>query len=173
MAPPSPLLEVRNLIAGVSTAAGRIPILKDVSLSVARGEVLGIVGESGAGKSMLGISVMGLLDPPVSIFEGEVFLEGANLLTLGERGLRRLRGSRIAMVFQDPMTTLSPTHRIGTVLTDILRAHRRLSRRQARAIAAAALRDVGIPSPEERLDAYRRGQIDSSACTPARNAWQD
>jgi peptide/nickel transport system ATP-binding protein len=149
-----PLLEVRELITGVSTKALRTPILRGVSLAVARGEVLGLVGESGAGKSMFGISVMRLLEPPAAVFGGQVRVDGTDLLPLPDDAMRRLRGHRLSMVFQDPMTTLSPTHRVGVLMRDAIRAHRDVSAREAAQLSIAALQAVGIPSPQERLAAY-------------------
>lgn len=150
----SPLLSVKDLMVGVQAHDGSAPILRGVSLDVDQGEIVGIVGESGAGKSVFGTSVMGLLDAPTKVTHGEVRLDGIDLRALNEAGLRQVRGKHLAMVFQDPMTTLSPTHRVGTLLIDIIRAHAEVSRTEARKMAAAALKEVGIPSALERLDAH-------------------
>ena len=118
------------------------------------GAILGLVGESGSGKSVTGFSLMGLIDPPGRVTGGRILLDGRELRGLPEREMRRLRGSRIAMVFQDPMMTLNPVLRIGTQLTEAVMAHERVGRAEARARALEALGKVGIPSPEERLQAY-------------------
>jgi len=125
-----------------------------VDLSVARGKVLGLVGESGSGKSVTGFSLMGLIDPPGRIVAGSVKLAGRELVGLGQEEMRRLRGRKIAMIFQDPMMTLNPVLRIGAQIALALRAHGPVSAAEARQRAATALGQVGIPSPEERLEAY-------------------
>jgi peptide/nickel transport system ATP-binding protein len=121
---------------------------------VERGEVLGLVGESGSGKSMTGYSIMGLIDPPGRIVAGDLRLDGRDLRAMGEDDLRRLRGNRIAMIFQDPMMTLNPVLRIDAQMIEAIRAHRKVGRAAARDEARAALAKVGIPSPDERLVAY-------------------
>jgi peptide/nickel transport system ATP-binding protein len=113
-----------------------------------------LVGESGSGKSITGFSINRLLSPPGQVTGGEVRLGGVNLLDLTAEEMRRVRGRRVAMIFQDPMMTLNPVLRIETQMTDALRAHERISRRAARARCIAALEEVGIAAPEERLRAY-------------------
>jgi peptide/nickel transport system ATP-binding protein len=126
----------------------------DVSFAVSRGRVLGLVGESGSGKTVTGFSIIRLVDPPGRIVGGSILFQGRDLARLSEREMRDLRGSRIAMIFQDPMMTLNPVLRIDTQMIEAVQAHDRVSRAQARARARDALGMVGIPSPDERLAAY-------------------
>jgi peptide/nickel transport system ATP-binding protein len=125
-----------------------------VSLAVGAGRVLGLVGESGSGKSVTGFSILGLVDPPGRVVAGSVRFQGEDLIGMPEERLRRLRGNRIAMVFQDPMMTLNPVLRIDTQMIEAVTAHERASERAARARAIDVLGRVGIPSPEARLAAY-------------------
>jgi len=150
----SAVLEVDGLRTHFFTKQGVVKAVDDVSFSVARGEVLGLVGESGSGKSMTGYSIMGLIDPPGRIVEGAIRLNGADLRALPAEGLRRIRGNRVAMIFQDPMMTLNPVLRIDVQMTEAIAAHEKTSAAAARARARDALARVGIPSPEERLAAY-------------------
>jgi peptide/nickel transport system ATP-binding protein len=147
-------LEVRNLRTHFATRAGVVKAVDDVSFTVARGEVLGLVGESGCGKTVTGFSIIGLVDPPGRITDGSILYQGQDLAKLTERQMRDLRGNRIAMIFQDPMMTLNPVLRIDTQMIEAVRAHTNLSHAQARAKSRDALGMVGIPSPEERLSAY-------------------
>ncbi|SIO43311.1 peptide/nickel transport system ATP-binding protein [Burkholderia sp. GAS332] len=147
-------LEIRHLQTRFFTREGALPAVEDVSLAVARGRVLGLVGESGSGKSVTGFSIMGLVDAPGRIIGGEILFKGKNLVGLPEAEMRRLRGSRIAMVFQDPMSTLNPVQRVDAQMIEAVRAHRHVSRRTARDQAREALAAMGIASPEERLRAY-------------------
>jgi peptide/nickel transport system ATP-binding protein len=147
-------LEVRNLRTHFATRAGVVKAVDDVSFTVARGEVLGLVGESGCGKTVTGFSVIGLVDPPGRITGGSILYQGQDLAKLTERQMRDLRGNRIAMIFQDPMMTLNPVLRIDTQMIEAVRAHTNLTHAQARAKSRDALGMVGIPSPEERLSAY-------------------
>jgi peptide/nickel transport system ATP-binding protein len=149
-----PVLEVEGLRTWFHTRAGVVKAVDDVSFCVGRGEVLGLVGESGSGKSMTGYSIMGLIDPPGRIVEGRVALSGQDLRSLGAEELRRLRGSRMAMIFQDPMMTLNPVLRIDTQMVEAILAHEAVSREAALDRAREALGKVGIPSPDERLRAY-------------------
>jgi peptide/nickel transport system ATP-binding protein len=150
----SPVLEVRDLATHFATRDGVVRAVDGVSFALARGEVLGLVGESGSGKSVTGFSLLGLVDPPGRIVSGSVRLEGQELVGLPGRALRRLRGRRIAMVFQDPIATLNPVLSIAEQMTLAIRAHERVSDRAARARAVAVLARVGIPDPASRLDAY-------------------
>jgi peptide/nickel transport system ATP-binding protein len=150
----SPTLEVRNLRTHFFTRAGVVKAVDGVSFSVARGKVLGLVGESGSGKSVTGFSVIGLVDPPGRVVEGEILFQGRNLATLREEEMRSLRGNRIAMIFQDPMMTLNPVLRVDTQMIETVQAHEKVSRAEARARARDALGMVGIPSPDERLQSY-------------------
>ena len=147
-------IEVRNLRTHFFTRAGVVKAVDDVSFSVNRGEVLGLVGESGSGKSVTGFSIIGLVDPPGRIAGGSILYQGKDLAALPENEMRSLRGNRIAMIFQDPMMTLNPVLRIDTQMIETVQAHDKVPRQEARRRARDALGMVGIPSPDERLDAY-------------------
>ncbi|MBK6980371.1 MAG: ABC transporter ATP-binding protein [Betaproteobacteria bacterium] len=136
------------------TKAGVVKAVDDVSFSVGRGEILGLVGESGSGKSMTGYSIIGLVDPPGRIVEGRIVFDGTDLTRLDAAAWRGVRGSRIAMIFQDPMMTLNPVLRIDTQIVEAVQAHADVSRESALARAREALVRVGIASPDERLRAY-------------------
>jgi peptide/nickel transport system ATP-binding protein len=149
-----PLLSVRNLRVEFQTRRADLVALDDVSFDIGRGEILGLVGESGAGKSVTGAAIMGLLEPPGRMTGGEICLDGQRIDTLELSALRRIRGKRIGMVFQDPLTSLNPVFRIGAQITETMRVHSDISEAQARARAIALLAEVGIPAPENRIDAY-------------------
>jgi len=151
---PQPTLDVRHLSTSFYTRAGVLPAVRDVSLRLQPGRILGLVGESGSGKSVTGFSILGLVDEPGKISGGEVLFQGRDLTKLSARELRHLQGNRIAMIFQDPMMTLNPVLRVDTQMIEAVRAHRAVSRREARAHAGRTLALMGIPSPEERLNAY-------------------
>jgi len=149
------LLEVHNLTTSFATARGEITAVEDVSFSLEPGEVLGIVGESGSGKSVTALTIMGLLpQPPARVASGEVRFEGAVLTTMSESRLRRIRGPGMAMVFQEPMTSLNPIFSIGDQITETLAAHERGSPRSRRDRAVELLDRVGIPSAAARLGDY-------------------
>ncbi len=150
----TPLLEVDGLKMHFFTRDGIVKAVDDVSFRVERGRILGLVGESGSGKSMTGFSVMGLIDPPGQVVAGRIALNGLDLATLDEEGRRRLRGNRIAMIFQDPMMTLNPVLRIDTQMVEAVLAHQAVSRASALDQCREALVRVGIPSPDERLRSY-------------------
>ena len=150
----SALLEIEGLKVWFDTPRGTVKAVDGVSLSVNRGEVLGLVGESGSGKSITGFSVIGLVDSPGRIVAGAIRFQGEDLRAASQTRLRSLRGDRIAMIFQDPMMTLNPVLRIGTQMVETVLAHRRCSKAEARTMARDALGKVGIPRPEERIDAY-------------------
>jgi peptide/nickel transport system ATP-binding protein len=149
-----PVLRVRDLRTQFRTRTGLLKAVDGVSFEVGRGRILGLVGESGSGKSVTGYSILGLIEPPGEIAGGEVLLNGQDLTHLKGEAMRRVRGAQIAMVFQDPMMTLNPVLKIGTQMIAAVRAHDRVSRKAARVRSRDALAKVGIPSPEERLDAY-------------------
>jgi peptide/nickel transport system ATP-binding protein len=149
-----PILEVAGLRTQFAGEDSVVTAVDDVSFSVCAGETFGIVGESGSGKSVTAYSILGLIDPPGAIVAGEIRYRGRDLRGVPERELRRIRGGRIAMIFQDPMTSLHPLLRLEDQMIDAIQAHRPASRRQARAEAIEALRRVSIAAPEERLRAY-------------------
>jgi peptide/nickel transport system ATP-binding protein len=149
-----PVLRVKDLRTEFSVRAGVVKAVDGVSFEVGRGRILGLVGESGSGKSVTGYSILGLIDPPGRIAAGEVLLNGVDVTKLRGDDLRRIRGALIAMVFQDPMMTLNPVLKVSTQMIAAVRAHDKVSRDVARTRARDALATVGIPSPEERLDAY-------------------
>ncbi|MEL6980665.1 MAG: ABC transporter ATP-binding protein, partial [Pseudomonadota bacterium] len=150
----APLLEVEGLTTIFDTEDGPLAAVRDVSITLRRGEILGLVGESGSGKSVTGFSLLRLVDPPGRIAAGRILFGGQDLVTTPEREMRRLRGARIAMIFQDPMMTLNPVLSIGTQMAEVLTTHRRTSRRAAWERAEAALAQVGVPSPGARLKSY-------------------
>lgn len=152
--PADPVLSVRNLRVEIPSRRGVLTAIDDISFDIARGEVLGVVGESGAGKSITGTAVIGLLEPPVRIASGEIRLDGKRIDTLDADAMRRIRGRRIGMIFQDPLTSLNPLYRIGEQITETILTHEPMSARAARDKAARLLDEVGIPAARERLDAY-------------------
>jgi len=147
-------LRVENLRTHFFTRRGVVKAVEDVSLSVGPGKILGLVGESGSGKSMTGYSIMGLVDPPGRVVAGRILLRGQDLRTLAPNEMRRVRGNRIAMIFQDPMMTLNPVLRVDTQMVEAIQAHANVGRAAALERASEALARVGIPSPRERLSAY-------------------
>jgi peptide/nickel transport system ATP-binding protein len=149
-----PLLSVRGLATRFRTFGGVVPAVDGVSFELASGEIMGLVGESGGGKSMVGFSIMGLVDPPGRIEAGEILFEGRDLARLSEREMKSVRGARVAMIFQDPMTALNPLYTIGEQLDEMLRLHTDLDRTARRERCIAMLDEVGIPQPAERLGAY-------------------
>jgi peptide/nickel transport system ATP-binding protein len=148
------LLEVRDLKVEIPTRRGLLTILDGVSFDIAPGEVLGLVGESGAGKSISGLAIIGLLEPPARISAGTVTLEGRRIDNLPREEMRKIRGARIGTIFQDPLTSLNPLYTIGRQLVETIQTHTTLSVRQAEARAVDLLKQVGIPAAESRLNAY-------------------
>jgi len=148
------LLEVRNLEVSFPMRGGALKALRGIDFTVDAGERLGIVGESGAGKSMVAFALLNLISEPGRIDAGQVLFEGRDLVRVPEPEMRRVRGGRMAMIFQDPMMTLNPVLTIGTQMVETLQAHRSISDVEARAKAVEKLRAVAIPSPERRLEAY-------------------
>jgi peptide/nickel transport system ATP-binding protein len=149
----TPLLSVRNLRVQLTTDRGEADALREISFTLARGETLGIVGESGSGKSTLALSLPGLM-PEGARVSGSIALNGEELIGLPDRALQAVRGRRIGMVFQEPMTALNPLHRVGDQVAEPLRLHQRMGRRAARAEAIALLGRVGIPHAAAKIDAY-------------------
>jgi oligopeptide transport system ATP-binding protein len=149
------VLEVKNLQTHFFTDEGVVKAVDGVSFSLRRGEVIGIVGESGSGKSVTNLSIMNLVQtPPGKIVGGEVLFHGRDILKLNEKQLREIRGAKISMIFQDPMTSLNPFLRISTQMIETLRLHQKLSRKESRARAVEMLTLAGIPGAEERIDSY-------------------
>ena len=148
------VLSVEALQTHFFTREGVVRAVDGVSFELAAGRILGLVGESGSGKTVTGFSVIGLVDPPGRIVGGRILYKGEDLVGRGKEAMRALRGSRIAMIFQDPMMTLNPVLRIDTQMIEALRAHERMDKAAARRRARDALGMVGLPSPEERLRAY-------------------
>lgn len=149
-----PLLSVRNLVVEFPTRRGVLRALDSVSFDIAPGEVLGMVGESGAGKSITGAAIIGLIEPPGRIAGGEIWLAGQRIDNLASEAMRRIRGKRIGMVFQDPLTSLNPLYTVARQLTETIRAHLDLSEKDARTHAIALLDRVGIPAAARRIDDY-------------------
>jgi peptide/nickel transport system ATP-binding protein len=148
------LLELRDLRVAFRTEEGTIHAVNGVSLTLERGRTVGLVGESGSGKTVTALTVLGLTRSPSTEIAGEVLLDGVDLVSLAGSELRSVRGRRIAMVFQDPLSSLHPMHKVGWQIAEAIRAHERVSQRAARARAIELLRSVDIPSPAARVDAY-------------------
>ena len=150
----TPLLEVKGLRVEFPTRRGTLVAVDGVSFAIAPGEVLGVVGESGAGKSLTGMAIIGLLEPPGRIAAGEIRLEGERIDNLPAELMRRIRGRRIGAIFQDPLTSLNPLYTVGDQLIETILTHLDVSRRDARIRALKLLAEVGIPAPEARVDHY-------------------
>ncbi len=150
----TPVLSVRNLRVEFPTRRGTLVAVDDVSFDIAPGEVLGVVGESGAGKSMTGTAVIGLLEPPGHIAGGQVWLQGERIDTLPPEKMRRVRGKRIGMVFQDPLTSLNPLYRVGEQLIETIRTHTDASPAEARKRSIGLLEAAGIQGAARRIDSY-------------------
>ena len=148
------LLEVRELCVEFPTRRGKLRALDGVSFDIAAGEILGIVGESGAGKSLTGAAIIGLLEPPGRVCGGQILFEGQRIDDLPREAMRRLRGRRIGAIFQDPLTSLNPLYTVGRQLVETLRTHLPLGAAQARERAVELLRQTGLPAPEARLAQY-------------------
>jgi len=150
----TPLLEVQDLVVEFPTRRGVLRALDGVSLSIAPGEILGVVGESGAGKSLTGAAIIGLLEPPGRIAGGQIKLEGRRIDDLPDPELRKVRGRSIGAIFQDPLTSLNPLYTVGQQIIETIRAHLPTSELQAREKAIRLLAETGIPAPEARIDHY-------------------
>jgi peptide/nickel transport system ATP-binding protein len=151
---PTPLLEVNHLRVEFPTRHGTLVALDDVSFDIAPGEILGVVGESGAGKSLTGASIIGLLEPPGRITGGEIRLEGERIDNLPPQRMRTIRGRRIGAIFQDPLTSLNPLYTVGRQLVETIQTHLPVGAQAARARAIALLKETGIPAAEARFDQY-------------------
>ena len=150
----SPLLSVRNLRIEFPTRRGTLVAVDDISFDIAPGEILGVVGESGAGKSLTGAAIIGLLEPPGRIAQGEITLEGQRIDNLPYEEIRRIRGRRIGAIFQDPLTSLNPLYSVSRQLVETIQTHLPLNDKEARARALELLDEVGIPGAGERIDHY-------------------
>ena len=148
------LLSVQHLSVEFPTRRGRLLALDDVSFEIAAGEILGVVGESGAGKSLTGAAIIGLLEPPGRVSGGQILLNNGRIDTLRPAEMRHIRGKQIGAIFQDPLTTLNPLYTVGRQLVETMQTHLGLSDRDARARAIRWLEEVGIPSAAERIDSY-------------------
>jgi oligopeptide/dipeptide ABC transporter ATP-binding protein len=149
-----PVLAVDHLETVFGTQSGLVRAVRDVSFALRRGERLGVVGESGSGKSTLALSILGLIEPPGRVIGGSIRLAGRELVGIPDRQMQRIRGRKVSLIFQDPMSALDPVKTIGAQLGETLRQHDRISRRAARRAAADLLRDVEVPNAERRLDDY-------------------
>ena len=148
------LLQVKDLVVEFSGRHGTLRALDNISFDIAPGEILGVVGESGAGKSLTGASIIGLLEPPGRVAGGQILLEGQRIDHLSADEMRHIRGRKIGAIFQDPLTSLNPLYTIGRQLTETILAHLPVSPAEARQRAIALLKDTGISAPEERIDHY-------------------
>lgn len=148
------LLELKNVKTSFYTHLGEVQAVRGVSYHLEKGEALGIVGESGSGKSVTSMSVMGLLQHPGKVKDGEILFKGENLLDKNKSQMMSIRGNEIAMIFQDPMTSLNPVYTVGDQISEAIRIHQKVSKKEAREKAIEMLELVGIPSPKDRIDNY-------------------
>ncbi len=154
MISPACVLDVQDLHVSFSTEEGTVPVLKGLSYSLAKGKVLAVVGESGSGKTVHALSLLRLLPPTAHIDSGKILFDGKDLVSLSPSSLRKLRGARISMIFQDPMSSLNPVLTIGEQLTETILAHRKISKLRAKALAVRLLKKVGIADAAKRYDQY-------------------
>ena len=150
------LLDIKNLSVDIPTRHGVLHALKNIDLHIDAGEILGVVGESGAGKSLTGAAILDLLEPPGRVVGGEIRLSGERISGLNPQAMRKIRGKRIGAIFQDPLTSLNPLYSIGQQLTQTILTHLPMTATQARQRAVELLGDTGIPAAAERLDQYPR-----------------
>ncbi|VTU17219.1 ABC transporter ATP-binding protein [Variovorax sp. RA8] len=148
------LLQVRNLVVEFPHRRGTLRALDDISFEIAPGEILGVVGESGAGKSLTGAAIIGLLEPPGRVAAGQIVLEGQRIDNLRHEAMRHIRGRKIGAIFQDPLTSLNPLYTIGRQLTETIRTHLPVTEEEARRRAIGLLQDTGIPGAAQRIDHY-------------------
>lgn len=151
-----PILTLRNLHIQFPGEQKPLSAVSGIDVSIPQGGIVGLVGESGCGKSLTALSILGLIPPPGAVTEGEILFEGQNLKRLSERALRHIRGNRIAMIFQDPMTSLNPVYSVGRQVAEVLRLHKKYSRTAAKKRTIELFGEVGIPDPDRRFDAYPR-----------------
>ena len=154
IAHPQPLLQVKNLVIEFPNRHGTLRAIDDISFDIAPGEILGVVGESGAGKSLTGAAIIGLLEPPGRIASGQIMLEGQRIDQLNHEQMRHVRGKQIGAIFQDPLTSLNPLFSIGRQLTETILTHLPVSKAEARDRAISLLQDTGIPAAEQRIDHF-------------------
>ncbi len=154
MTRPAPLLEVRNLSVEFPTRRGTLLAIDDISFDISPGEILGVVGESGAGKSLTGAAIIGLLEPPGRISKGQILLEGERIDNLPHDKMRLIRGRRIGAIFQDPLTSLNPLYTVGRQIIETIQTHLPVSNEEARKRAVHLLQETGIPAAEARIDQY-------------------
>ena len=148
------LLQVKNLVVEFPTRRGTLRAIGDISFDIAPGEILGVVGESGAGKSLTGAAIIGLLEPPGRIAGGQILLQGERIDHLDSKAMRHIRGKRIGAIFQDPLTSLNPLNTVGSQLVETILAHLPVTQAEAKARAIKLLQDTGIPAAEQRIDHY-------------------
>ncbi len=148
------LLDIKNLTTHFFTRAGVIKAVDNLSLGLGKGRVLGLVGESGCGKTVTALSILNLVPPPGRIVSGSIYFEGRDLLSLPPEEMRKIRGARISMIFQEPMTALNPVFTVGNQIAEVLTTHRSLAKSEALDAAVELLRSVGIPAPEKRIHEY-------------------
>ena len=148
------LLDVQHLVVEFPGRRGTLRALDDISFDIAPGEILGVVGESGAGKSLTGASIIGLLEPPGRVAGGQIMLEGERIDHLNHQQMRHIRGKRIGAIFQDPLTSLNPLYTVGRQITETIRAHLPVNESEARRRAISLLEDTGIPAAAQRIDHY-------------------
>lgn len=148
------ILEVKNLKTSFFTHKGEVEAIRGIDFSINRGEIVGLVGESGSGKSVTSKSIMGLIRKPGKIVSGEIVFNGEDLIKKSQKEMMKIRGKKISMIFQDPMTALNPVYTIGQQITEVITRHEGLSKEKSREKAIEMLRIVGIPSPEKRIDNY-------------------
>ena len=148
------LIEVNDLKVQIATEDGLVKAVDGVTFTVDRGEVLGIVGESGSGKSVTSMTLLGLTRDTNTRFEGEVLYKGRNVLEMGEEELQEVRGNEMAMIFQDPMTSMNPVYSVGMQICEAIQVHEKIDKQAANRRAVELLKQVGIPNPESRVDDY-------------------
>lgn len=149
-----PILEIKNLQTSFFTDMGEVKAVDDVTLSIPRGETLGVVGESGSGKSVMSLSILKLIQNPGKIVGGQILLDGEDILKKSEQEFCKIRGNKISMIFQEPMTSLNPVFTVGEQISEVYQVHQKISKKQAMRKSVEMLKLVGIPSPEKRIHQY-------------------